>query len=67
MNEPTPIVLPPKCLGIDPNSELRVLVCPFCLDEVVAGTILGAIAWGTAHAKHCPAYRVNQLRYATRA
>jgi hypothetical protein len=41
-----PYSAPPKCLGIDPNSELRVLVCPFCLDEVVAGTILGAIAWG---------------------
>jgi hypothetical protein len=67
MQDPVPVVLPLKCLGIDPNTELRALVCPFCLDEVVAGTLLGAIAWGNAHIQHCPAYRINALRFSVGA
>lgn len=67
MNEPTPIVFPHKCLGIDPNNELRVLICPFCLEEVVAGTMTGALAWSRAHIKHCPAYRINALRFSVGA
>lgn len=63
MKDTEPVVFPSKFLGLHPDKELRVIICPFCLEEVIAGTIPGALAWSRAHVKHCPVYRINALRF----
>lgn len=62
MNAP-PIVIPIKRIAIDSDRELRVLVCPYCTVQVVAGTLPGALAWCRAHLRHCAYYQTNALRY----